>query len=144
MTQADLQDAFGPDVQKLAQENTAAGLSTTARLDQANQKATRDIIANLNRRGILHSGEAGYQLDQQNLGYRQAQFDAYQKLLGYLQQYRAGYLAAEQQRAQALAQAYSAAADRVYSNNQGTPPPPPSQDQPVALPFVPRNGLGVI
>ena len=120
MTQADLQNAIGPDVQKLAQENTAAGTSTTARLDQANQNATRNIIANLNKRGILHSGEAGYELNQQNLGYRQAQSDAYQKFLGYLQQYQQGYLAAQQTNASKLADAYSSAADRVQANNQGS------------------------
>lgn len=121
MSAADLQTALGPEVQRLAQENTNAGLSTTARLDKANQDAIRQITANLNRRGILHSGEAGYQLDQQNLGYRQASSDAYQKLLGYLQQYQQGYLSAQQQNAQSLAGAYSSAADRVYNNNQSTP-----------------------
>ena len=121
MTQADLQNALGPDVQKLAQENTNAGLSTVSRLDKANQDATRNIIANLNKRGILHSGEAGYELDQQNLGYRQAQSDAYQKFLGYLQQYQQGYLAAQQKNASDLAGAYNSAADRQYNLNQGSP-----------------------
>lgn len=120
MTQADLQNALGPDVQKLTQDNTDAGLSTTARLDQANAQATRNIIANLNKRGLLHSGETAYQLNQQNLGYRQAQSDAYQKLLGYLQQYQQGYLSAQQSNAQKLADAYSSAADRVQAGNQGS------------------------
>lgn len=120
MTQADLQNIITPDVQKLAQENTAAGTSTSARLDQANQKATAQIIANLNKRGLLHSGEASYQLDQQNLGYRQAQSDAYQKLLGYLQQYQQGYLSAQQANAQKLADAYSSAGDRVLTENSST------------------------
>jgi hypothetical protein len=121
MSEADIQQALGPDVQKLAQENTDAGLSTTARIDKANQDAIRQITANLNRRGILHSGEAGYELDQQNLGYRQASSDAYQKLLGYLQQYQQGFLSAQNQNAQSLAGAYSSAADRVYNGNQSTP-----------------------
>lgn len=120
MTQADLQGALSPDVQKLAQENTDAGLSTTARLDQANTKATRQIMQSLNKRGILNSGEAGYQLDQQNLGYRQAQSDAYSKFLGYLQQYQQGYLSAQQKGAGDLATAYGSAADRVVAQNQGT------------------------
>lgn len=119
MTQADIQNALGPDAQKLAQENTDAGLSTTARLDQANQKATHQILANLNKRGMLNSGETGYQLDQQNLGYRQAQSDAYSKFLGYLQQYQQGYLTAQQQRSGQLASAYSSAADRQYNLNSG-------------------------
>jgi hypothetical protein len=120
MNQADLQGALGPDVQKLAQENTDAGLSTTSRLDDANKKATASIVANLNKKGILHSGQAGYELDQQNTGYRQAQSDAYDKFLSYLQQYQQGYLSAQNARAQALAPAYSAAADRVLTQNQGS------------------------
>lgn len=121
MTQSDLQNALTPDVQKLAQENTDAGLSTKARLDQANANAIRQITQNLNKRGILNSGEAGYELDQQNLGYRQAQSDATQKLLGFLQQYQQGYLSAQQQREGQLAQGYSDAANRVQQNNQSTP-----------------------
>jgi len=121
MSQADLQNALGSDVQKLAQENTDAGLSTTARLQQANDQAKRALIANLNKRGILHSGEAGYQLDQQNQAYGRAQFDAYNKFLGFLQQYQQGYLTAQQQNAQSLAGAYNSAADRQYNNNQGSP-----------------------
>jgi len=121
MSQADIQNYLGPDAQKIAQENTAAGTSTTARLDQANTNAIRSIMANLNKRGMLNSGEAGYQLDQQNLGYRQAQSDAYSKFLGYLQQYQQGYLAAQQQRATSLADAINSAADRQYQINQSMP-----------------------
>jgi hypothetical protein len=120
MSQANLQEALGPEAQQLAQENTSAGLSTTARLDQANTNAVRNIIQNLNKRGILHSGEAGYQLDQQNLGYRQAQSDAYQKLLGYLDQYQQGYLSTYNTNAGKMADAYSSAADRVQASNTGT------------------------
>lgn len=120
MSEADIQSALGPDVQKLAQENTDAGLSTTARIDKANQDAVRQIIANLNKRGILHSGEAGYELDQQNLSYRQANSDAYSKLLGYLDQYQQGYLSAQQQNAGKLSDAYSSAADRVQAGNSGS------------------------
>ena len=120
MTQADLQNLLGPDVQKLAQENTDAGLSTEARLKQANADAIANIKASLNKRGILNSGEAGYQLDRQNTGYRQAESDATQKLLDYLGQYQQGYASAQAQRAQGLASAYSSAADRQYNTNQGS------------------------
>lgn len=130
MTQADIQNYLGPDAQKIAQENTDAGTSTVARLDQANQNATRAILAGLNKRGLLNSGETGYQLDQQNLGYRQAQQDAYSKFLGYLQQYQQGYLAAQQQRAAALVTAINSAADRQYNLNQSPPAAPPSDNPP--------------
>lgn len=143
MSQADIQNYLGTDAQKIAQENTDAGTSTVARLDQANQNATRQILANLNKRGLLNSGETGYALDQQNLGYRQAQQDAYSKFLGYLQQYQQGYLAAQQQRATALANAVNAAADRQYQINQSapaapaaSPSPPPADNTPPATPNV--------
>jgi hypothetical protein len=121
MTEADLQNAAGPDIQRLAQENTAAGTSTQARLTQANDDAVRQIRAALNRRGLLNSGESGYQLDRQNTGYRQASYDANQKLLDYLQKYQQGYVSAQQARQGQLAQSYSDAANRQYANNQGTP-----------------------
>jgi hypothetical protein len=120
MTQADLQNVLSPDVQKLAQENTDAGLSTQARLNQQNQQSTRQLVANLNKRGLLHSGEAGYQLDQLNTGYRQAQSDAYQKLLGYLQQYQQGYLSAVNGNTANLTNAISSAATRQAGLNQGS------------------------
>jgi len=138
MTQADIQNALGPDAQKIAQENTDAGTSTVARLDQANQNATRAILAGLNKRGLLNSGDTGYQLDQQNLGYRQAQQDAYSKFLGYLQQYQQGYLTAQQQRAATLASSINSAADRQYNLNQSPPAYAPSSPPPPAAP--PSNG----
>lgn len=120
MSQADIQDAAGPDVQKLAQENTDAGLSTEARLAQANQDAVRQITNSLNARGILNSGETGFQLDRQNTANRQGEYDANQKLLDYLQQYQQGYVSAQQAKEQSLAQAYSDAANRQYNLNQGS------------------------
>jgi hypothetical protein len=120
MTEADVQNALGPDAQRLAQENTSAGLSTQARLSQANQDAIQKIKAELNKRGLLNSGETGFELDRQNLGFRQAQSDATQKLLGYLQQYQQGYLSAQQGREGTLAQAYGDAANRQFGANQGS------------------------
>lgn len=120
MSLADVQNALGPDAQKLAQENTGAGLSTQARLNLANNDAISRIKAELNKRGLLNSGETGFELDRQNLGYRQAQSDATQKLLGFLQQYQQGYLSAQQQREGVLSGAYSDAANRQFTNNQGS------------------------
>jgi hypothetical protein len=121
MTQSDLQNALTPAVQQLAQENTQSGLSTQARLNQQNDIAKRQTIAALNAKGQLHSGEAGYQLDQLNTGYRQAQSDAYQKLLGYLQQYQQGYLSALNANTGNLTNAISSAATRQAGLNQGSP-----------------------
>lgn len=121
MSQADLQNALTPDVQQLAKENTSAGLSTQARLDQQNKQSTQGLLADLNKRGLLHSGEAGYQLDQLNTGYRQAQSDSYQKLLGYLQQYQQGYTSALNANTGNLTNAISSAATRQAGLNQGSP-----------------------
>jgi hypothetical protein len=118
MSEADLQDAAGGDVSQLAQENTAAGTSTEARLGSANTDAIRQIKAELNKRGLLNSGESGFQLDRQNTSFRQAQYDANQKLLDYLNQYQQGYVAAQQAKQGQLAQAYSDAANRQYDNNK--------------------------
>jgi len=120
LSESDLQGLAGSDIQRLAQENTDAGLSTESRLSQANDDAIRQIRAELNKRGLLNSGEAGFQLDRQNTGYRQAQSDATNKLLDYLNQYQQGYAQAQAQRAQSLAGAYSSAADRQYGVNSGS------------------------
>jgi hypothetical protein len=120
MTTADIQNMLGPNQQQLAQENTAAGLSTTARLDQANKQATQSTLEALNKRGMLNSGATGTALNQQDLAYRQAESDAYQKFLGFLQQYQQGYASAQNTRAGTLASAESAAADRAVATNRGS------------------------
>ena len=120
MNEADLQNVLNPAIQQLAKENTDAGLSTQARLEQQNKQSQQALLANLNKRGLLHSGEAGYQLDQLNTGYRQAQSDAYQKFLGYLQQYQQGYLSALGQNTTNLTNAISSAATRQAGLNQGS------------------------
>jgi hypothetical protein len=141
MTQSDIGSYIGSAAQQIAKENTDAGLSTVARLDAANSLANHNITADLNKRGILNSGETGYELDHQNLSYRQASSDAYQKFLGYLQNYQSGYLAAQEKRAEALAQAYSDAADRQFGlwgnsggggggGGGGAPAPTPTAETP--------------
>jgi hypothetical protein len=120
MTPEELQGILGPQTQQIAQQNTAAGLSTSARLAQANTDAVRKIKNELNARGLLNSGETGFQLGREQQSYGQAQFDARSKLLDYLNQYQGGWLAAQQGNAQSLAQAASQAADRQYSLNQGS------------------------
>lgn len=116
-----LQESLGPGIQDLAKENTDAGLSTESRLAQANTDAVRQIKNQLNARGLLNSGETGYQLGKQQQGYSQAEYDANQKLLDYLNQYQQGYLSAQTSNAQALGTSASNAADRQFSVNQGSP-----------------------
>jgi hypothetical protein len=120
MSLADVQNALGPQIAQLAKENTDAGLSTEARLGQANTDAISSIRSELNKRGLLNSGETGYQLDRQNTSYRQAESDATNKLLDYLNQYQQGYLTAQQQREGTLSSAFSDAANRQFQNNKGS------------------------
>lgn len=119
MSDEDIAGVLGPDAQKLARDATASGLSTVSRLDQQHNDSLLHLKNELNKRGLLNSGEAGYQLDREGTGYRQAQFDSRAKLLQYLQQYQQGYLSAQQGRAGQLSQAYSDAAGRAYDNNPG-------------------------
>lgn len=77
-------EALSPEVTALAQQNTDAGLSLVARLNQQKDLGQRGIMNDLAGRGMLQSGETGYQLGQLGLGYRQQQYDARQELLDYL------------------------------------------------------------
>lgn len=100
-------------VRQLAQQNTRAGLSTTARIDAANTDQVKAIKDALTARGLLSSGETGYQLNRQDLAYRQANNDALQQLLDLLGGYNNSYLTAEQARQQMLGQQAAAAAGRI-------------------------------
>lgn len=127
LSASDLQSILGPDVGKLAQENTQAGTSILARLNAANAKTIEGIKNSLAARGIYRSGETGYQLGQQNQAYTNSQYDATKSLLGSLAGLQNSYVSAEQARQMALAQAASDAADRVqreYPGNPGTPAVP--------------------
>lgn len=69
---------------QLASKNTEEGLSLLARIQKQRADVQQRIIDQLTGRGILRSGETGYQLGQNGLAYKQAQFDARQKLMDYL------------------------------------------------------------
>ena len=124
LSTADVSGILDPTTQALAQQNTASGLSTEARLNQAHQFAVRQIKNALNARGLLGSGEAGYQLGKEQTNFAQGQYDARQKLLDYLSSYQQGYLSAANQRAQALAGAYSSASATQQGLPQNQPTPP--------------------
>lgn len=65
--------------------------STLAALRLAHANAQRGILSNLAGRGILHSGELGYQQGREAHSYGQANYDAYQQLLGQLNNYLGAY-----------------------------------------------------
>lgn len=97
----------------LASQSTKAGLSTVARIDEADRDARENLRNVLAARGILSSGETGYQLGRADTAYRRTQFDARQQLLDYLAGVHAGFVQAERARQQALANAALAASGRL-------------------------------
>lgn len=133
LSQSDLGNVFGSDTAQLAQGNTQAGTSTVARLAQTHQDAVRGITNALASRGLLHSGETGYQQGRENQNYTISQYDARNKLLDYLSGLQSGYASAAQQAAMARAQARMNAAMQIqgayqptYIPGQSAPPPPAS------------------
>lgn len=117
----DINSIIDPATRALADSNTQAGLSTQFRLDQQHQDAVRNITNALAAKGSLHSGEAGFQLGRENQAYGQAEYDATQKLLDYLAGVNAAYASNQQQRAVALGQGASEAADRQAALPQNQP-----------------------
>lgn len=114
----------------LASQNTAAGLSTSARLAKAQSDNIRAIKNVLAARGGLRSGELGHQLREQNLGYAQSQYDARQRLLDYMSSISSAYARAEYERQRALA----AGASQAAGNYQASGAPPPVQGAPPVAP----------
>lgn len=101
---------LGGDVRDLAAKNTAEGTSVKARLDQANLQAQRKIPATLAGRGLLHSGQTGYDLGQQGMQNKQAQFDVLNEMLGNIEGAVSQYSQAEAARQRQLADAEQQAA----------------------------------
>lgn len=85
-------------------EANAAGLTQNFMINQANDDANRNIVNTLAARGILRGGATGYQLGRQNTAYTQAQYGSRQKILDTIAGIWNGYLQAENQRQQMLAQ----------------------------------------
>lgn len=123
----DLTGILGPDISKLADENTAAGTSELAQLNAANTKTIQGIRNALGARGIYNSGETGYQLGLQGQAYQNSQYDALTKMLDAMQSSQGQYVSAEQALEETLANAEIAADANVrneYPPIPGTPPTP--------------------
>jgi hypothetical protein len=117
----DLPGEITDTIRQLAQQNTSAGLSTTARLQQAYQDLVGQTKNDLTARGLLSSGETGYQLGRAQLGFTQQQSDALQQLLSTLAGYENGYLGNESARIAALRQSAGEAAGRIPTTTTVTP-----------------------
>lgn len=127
-------------LQDLIAKNTAEGTSIKARQEQANVIAQRQIGQGVARKGLLHSGETGYQQGQQEMAHKQTAFDTLSQALGEIEGSVGTFAANERARQRQLAdyenQAAMAAfqfADDTqmgpypggdpYAGNQGVPTP---------------------
>ncbi len=97
----------------LADQNTQNGLSTVARLNQAYTQGKSQLLRALAARGVLNSGESGYQLNQLQTQRNQAGYDATQSLLGLLGSEFGQYSGSEQQLTAQEQAAAEAAANRA-------------------------------
>jgi hypothetical protein len=82
----------------LAEANTQSGMSVVARMEKLRKDNVRAIKNALAARGALRSGEAGYQLGEEQTRYGQAQYDARAQLVDLLSGIEAGYANAQRQR----------------------------------------------
>lgn len=128
-------ETLTPEILALAQQNTDAGLSLVARLNQQRDLGQRGILNDLAARGALQSGETGYQLGQLGLGYKQQQYDARQQLLDYLAGVQAAFAqnqtGREYQLGQGIRESQQTQASQPWnwaptptSSPAATPPPP--------------------
>lgn len=85
-----LKGAFDSGTSSLAQANTKSGISLLARINEAHDDRNRYIKNRLAARGILQSGETGFQLGREQTNYARAQADSSGKLLDYLAGINAG------------------------------------------------------
>lgn len=102
----------------LAQQNTAAGLSTYAKLGQAHTLADQASVASEAARGLLHSGAYGQHAAENLLNYNQGQDTATQQLLDYLNGIYSGYLGQQQTLQGSAASAQSDALTRLIQQIQ--------------------------
>lgn len=88
-------DIVSPDTAQLAASNP---YSATKQLAQQHTDAVQKIRQALAARGMLQSGELGYQLNREQQQYGQAQYNAGQQLLDFINGLQQGYLQSEAQR----------------------------------------------
>jgi len=106
----------------LAGQSTSSGLSLLARLNKQYEDARRGSINDLAARGILQSGETGYQLGELGQQKLTGEFDTRMGVLDQLNALYAGFAGAERQRQTqaALSMMDAAAAQGENPWNWGT------------------------
>ena len=94
-----------PVTKAMIQQNYNSGNAQLARLDQAHTLGLRGVVNALAGRGLLFSGDLGYQQGQQNQLYGHNVYDARNALLSSLSNAYQSYLQQKNQYASAVAQA---------------------------------------
>lgn len=100
----------------LAADNTTSGLSQLARILKGQADARRNSLNQLGARGMLQSGETGYQLGEVAQTGKNLQYDARLKLLDFLSGIQAAFSQSELQRRLALVDAMQNAYGRQSQN----------------------------
>lgn len=95
-----------------ARQNYLAGNATLARLDQAHHLQRQSIVNQLAGRGLLFSGETGYQRGQADKAYGNNVYDAQQAVLNGILGYRQNAMTQEQ----ALQSQVISALENAYTN----------------------------
>lgn len=116
---SDVQQAAGLDTagtQALADQNPFSTLKQMAQKYQTAQDAEKNQLAS---RGILSSGETGYQLGQLGQQNAQGTYDATNSLLGNVGGYYDQYVQGQQAAANQLAQGAMTAEGNAAANNAG-------------------------
>lgn len=111
-----LSGALNDEVRQLAANAENEGVSVHARQAKANEVANRKIPALLAGRGLLRSGQTGYDLNEQAQNYKNQQYDTLNELLSNVEGTVGNFLAAERQRQLALAEARMQAAWNAFQN----------------------------
>ena len=91
-----LKEDVDPHTGELAQKNTSAGLSTTARLAEGNRQAILSLRNSLAAHGALGSGDNAYRTNLQDKAYASQSNDALNSLLGSIGGYQSNYNTARQ------------------------------------------------
>jgi hypothetical protein len=118
LTNTDLSQIQTPEAQTLANANTTSGMSTTAQLNLARSNALKNIVNALAGRGMMRSGDTGYNTGQEEQAATLAQYNAQKTLLDYLAGIQSGYAAAVKQRQSDQYGQFSDAYGRVLSAYQ--------------------------
>lgn len=114
------QDPYGDidqTTRDLASANTTSGISAYARMREALSMAQRDSSRNLTARGLRRSGDRGYQINKNQLGFDRNYSDALNSLLGGAKNIYSNFAQGEYGRQMSLA-------DSLRQSMQNWSPPP--------------------